>query len=207
MTDVVLTPAACYPAYPIIAARGPIAATGVTLDLQSYCFRREPSIDPGRMQMFRQREFVRIGTPASVMQFRKTWMTRAEDLAFRLGLRATLDVANDPFFGRVGRLLADSQREQKLKFELLIEIATPEQPTACTSFNYHGDHFSSIWKFEGADGSVIHTACVGFGMERMALAMFREHGFVISAWPASVRTLLWRGSEQSVLHHQEVASA
>ena len=34
------------------------------MDVFSYCFRHEPSVDPARMQMFRMREFVRIGEPA-----------------------------------------------------------------------------------------------------------------------------------------------
>lgn len=191
MTDVVLTPAACYPAYPIVASRGAIPDEGITLDLTSYCFRREPSVDPGRQQMFRQREYVRIGSPQSVMAFRETWMQRAQDMAKHLGLNATLDVANDPFFGRAGRLMADSQREQKLKFELLIPVGTPDRPTACTSFNYHGDHFGTIWNFQSRNNTPVHTACVGFGMERLTLAMFRRHGFDPAAWPASVRETLW----------------
>jgi hypothetical protein len=33
-----------------------------------------------------------------------------------------VDVANDPFFGRAGRIMASSQRDQGLKFELLVPI-------------------------------------------------------------------------------------
>ena len=191
MTDIVLTPAACYPAYPIVAARGPIPPGGLTIDLTSFCFRREPSVDPGRQQMFRQREYLRIGSPDSVMQFRETWMARAMDLAGRLGLVAELDVANDPFFGRAGRLMADSQRQQKLKFELLIPVGTPDRPTACTSFNYHGDHFGEIWGLVSTDATPVHTACVGFGMERLTLALFRAHGFEPKSWPRPVCEALW----------------
>ena len=42
-----------------------------------------------------------------------------------LGLDADFDVAADPFFGRGGRMLAASQREQALKFEILVQIARP----------------------------------------------------------------------------------
>src|SRR5215471_15554893 len=38
-TDLVLTPAACYQVYPIIAARGRVPMSGVTVDVESYCFR------------------------------------------------------------------------------------------------------------------------------------------------------------------------
>ncbi|MFI5238296.1 MAG: hypothetical protein ACHQQP_00675, partial [Gemmatimonadales bacterium] len=50
-TDLVLTPAACYPVYPM--ASGQLPANGRLFDVQSYCFRHEPSIDPARMQIFR----------------------------------------------------------------------------------------------------------------------------------------------------------
>jgi len=53
--DVALTPATCYPVYPVMAARGPLPEGGRVFDLQSYCFRHEPSEDPARMQMFRIR--------------------------------------------------------------------------------------------------------------------------------------------------------
>jgi seryl-tRNA synthetase len=190
-TDIVLAPAACYPLYPVVARLGTLPDDGRLYDLQSYCFRREPSTDPARMQMFRMREYVRIGTPEQVTEFRQTWLERGPKLIACLGLPAELDVANDPFFGRAGRMLANNQRDQKLKFELLIPIESAEKPTACLSFNYHQDHFGSLWGIMRADGSTAHTACVGFGMERVALALFKHHGLDPKAWPAGVREALW----------------
>lgn len=38
-TEIVLTPAACYPLYPTIARRGALPEGGGLFDLQSYCFR------------------------------------------------------------------------------------------------------------------------------------------------------------------------
>jgi seryl-tRNA synthetase len=190
-TDVVLAPAACYPLYPVIAKRGQLKPEGGLFDLYSYCFRHEPSKDPARMQMFRMREYVRVGTPDQVTDFRAMWLERAEKFVEALGLPAHLDVANDPFFGRAGRMMASSQRDQKLKFEMLIPIESVEKPTACLSFNYHQDHFGALWGIQTADGEVAHTACVGFGMERIALALFKHHGFHVDLWPANVRDTLW----------------
>ena len=190
-TDIVLTPAACYPLYPAIARRGPSPAGGAIFDLQSYCFRREPSADPARQQMFRMREFVRIGTPAQVIAFRADWLTRGKELIDLLELPFTVDAANDPFFGRAGRMLANNQRDQGLKFELLVPIDQPDKPTACLSFNYHQDHFGSTWGLLDEGGATAHTACVGFGLERVALALFKHHGLELKSWPASVRRALW----------------
>ena len=190
-TDIVLAPAACYPLYPAVAKLGMLPVEGRLYDLNSYCFRREPSKDPARMQMFRMREYVRIGTPEQVVAFRKTWLERGQALVGKLGVPFTVDVANDPFFGRAGRMMSASQRDQGLKFELLIPIESAEKPTACLSFNYHQDHFGSTWGIATSAGEVAHTACVGFGMERITLALFKHHGFDVAKWPAAVRGILW----------------
>ena len=190
-TQVVMTPAACYSVYPTIASRGALPSDGQLIDVFSYCFRHEPSLDPARMQLFRMREYVRIGTPEQVMAFRETWLKRGRAMMESLEVPVDIDVANDPFFGRAGRMLSVNQRAQELKFELLIPITSEEKPTACLSFNYHQDHFGLLWEMKTADGGVAHTACVGFGMERVALALFKHHGFDVREWPKGVRALLW----------------
>jgi seryl-tRNA synthetase len=189
-SDLVLLPAACYPVYPAIAARGPLAAGGCTIDAGgAYVFRQEPSGDPARLQMFHQREIVRLGEPETVVAWRDLWRDRAISILRGVGLGAEFDVASDPFFGRQGRMLAASQREQALKFEVLVQIAGDE-PTAVASFNYHHDHFTSTYGVELADGGVAHTACLGFGLERISLALFHAHGLDVAAWPDEVRTEL-----------------
>jgi seryl-tRNA synthetase len=190
-TQIVMTPAACYPLYPVVAARGRLPEDGALVDVYSYCFRHEPSIDPARMQLFRMREYVRLGTPEQVLAFRQFWIERGQALMAALGVPLAVDVANDPFFGRAGQMLAASQRDQALKFELLIPITSTDKPTACLSFNYHQDHFGHAWDIRTHDGSIAHTACVGFGVERIALALFKHHGFDVKAWPQAVRDQLW----------------
>ena len=190
-TDIVLTPAACYPLYPTVAKRGAIPEDGALYDLQSYCFRHEPSKDPARQQLFRMREYVCMGSEKHVTDFRQSWMDRGVEMMKAVGLDVTIDVANDPFFGRAGKMLANNQRDQNLKFELLIPITSVAKPTACMSFNYHQDAFGTKWGLNFADGSVVHTACVGFGLERIALALFHTHGLDTKEWPESVRKALW----------------
>jgi seryl-tRNA synthetase len=188
MTDVVLTPAACYPLYPLCT--GTLPGPGRLVDLSSWCFRHEPSPDPARMQMFRLRELVRLGRPDEVYAWREDWLQRGLKLLRSLELPVADAPASDPFFGRGGRLLAANQREQKLKFELLVHIAS-QNPTAIMSFNYHQDHFGSLFNIQTEDGAVAHTACLGFGMERIVLALLKTHGLDPKAWPASVRQRLW----------------
>ncbi len=189
-TGVVLTPAACYPVYPVAARRGPLPRAGKVVDVLSFCYRHEPSLEPTRMQLFRQREYVCLGPAERIMAFRELWMARGRELGEALALPVELDVANDPFFGRGGKIVADSQREQKLKFELLVPVNDGAPPTACMSFNYHMDHFGAAWGIRLADGGVAHTGCVGFGIERLTLALLRHHGLDPAHWPQTVRDTL-----------------
>ncbi len=71
---------------------------------------------------------------------------------------------------------AVSQKQQSLKFELLVPLRSEEQPTACMSFNYHREHFGTTWGIVDANGEPAHTGCVAFGMDRLAVAMFHTHG-------------------------------
>jgi seryl-tRNA synthetase len=186
-TELVLAPAACYPVYPLAAARGDVPATGLLFDVASYCFRREATHEVDRLQAFQMREYVCIGTPEQVLEFRTRWVSRAEGLAKLLGLTYRIALASDPFFGRGGRLAALSQLEQSLKFELLIPVQSQEQPTACMSFNYHRDHFGTAWALRTDNGNTAHTACVAFGLDRLALALFATHGLDLQKWPVVVR--------------------
>ena len=187
-TDLVLTPAACYPLYPLAA--GALPHGGRLFDVQSYCFRHEPSGDPARMQMFRMHEFVRMSTPADVAEFRDYWLTRAKELLRAVGIEAEAVVANDPFFGRAGTMLAVNQVEKALKFELVAEVADAPRLTALVSCNYHQSHFGEGFGIQTSDGDPAHTACVGFGLERITLALYRTHGFQLQSWPSSVLAAL-----------------
>ena len=188
--DLVLTPAACYPVYPIAASRGAVPKGGYRFDVACDCFRREPSRHLDRLQSFRMREYVTIGSADEVAAFRERWVVKAKALADTLGLSYRVEQASDPFFGRVGAVKAISQLEQALKFELLVPLRGENSGTACMSFNYHRDHFGTTWDIRLADGSPAHTGCVAFGMDRLAVAMFATHGPTLDKWPAPVRRAL-----------------
>lgn len=187
-TDVALTPASCYPLYPTLA--GTLPENGVLFDLNCYCFRHEPSNDPARLISFEIRENVRAGSPAQVQQWRAAWLDRGHDLLNGLGLPVYLATASDPFFGRGGKMMKASQKELELKFELLCPIWSEDEPTAVASFNYHQEHFSHVFGIHTADGEYAHTACLGFGVDRLAIGLLRKHGFDLNAWPASVKSNL-----------------
>jgi seryl-tRNA synthetase len=135
-------------------------------------------------------EYVRLGHADDVLGFQQALMESAQALYRALELPFKLDVANDAFFGRTGRLMASSQRDRKLKIELLIPVISDEAPTACCSFNYAEDRFSEVWQILMEDGTKAHSACVAFGLERTTLALFRHHGLDPARWPAGVWKVL-----------------
>jgi len=184
--DTMLVPAACHPAYPMLT--GVLPERGALLDVYGYCFRHEPAVDPARMQAFRMHEFVVVGHAEEAVRHRDSWIGRGLEVLADLELTATAVAANDPFFGRAGRMLAANQRSENLKTELTIRLyGDLDAGTAVVSCNCHQDHFGSAFDILTADGAVAHSACVGFGMERIALAMLRTHGLDPNAWPTAVR--------------------
>ncbi len=186
--EVMLAPAICYPLYP--TATGTLPDGGRRVDLQGFAFRHEPSDDPARMQIFRMHEFVRLGTPDEAMEHRGYWLEKGQEIFESVGLKTERVVANDPFFGRGGKLQKAIQVEQNLKYEFVVPICSTEKPTAIGSANYHLDHFGVAFDIRTADGAVAHSACVGFGLERIALALFKTHGLKLAAWPREVRDVL-----------------
>lgn len=187
-SEVMMVPAVCYPLYP--TAKGTLGPNGRTVDLRGFVFRHEPSDDPARMQVFRMHEYVRIGSPEQALAHRQYWIENASKLLREVGLDVKVEVANDPFFGRGGKVMKVSQREQELKFELTYPICSEEKPTAITSCNYHQDHFGVKYEIFQANGQPAHSACMGFGLERITLALFKTHGLNLSHWPSSVRQKL-----------------
>lgn len=188
--DLVLSPAACYPVYPLVASRGRVPAEGLLFDVASDCFRREPSKMLDRLQSFRMREYVCIGTPEQVDDFRRRWMKRADSLMSRLELGWSVDHAEDAFFGSSEKLTEISEIDQATKFELLVPVHSTEEPTACISFNNHRDYFGSAWNIRTVSGDLVHSGCVAFGIDRLALALFATHGVELSQWPLRVRQAL-----------------
>jgi seryl-tRNA synthetase len=186
LSDVALTPATCYPVYPTLA--GALPEGGRLIDVEGWCYRQEPTETPTRLRSFQMRELVRAGTPEEALAFRDHWVGRGLALLEQLGLPALAAPASDPFFGSAGRILTATQKEQALKLELLVEM--PGGPCALVSANYHKDTFSELFAIRNANGTGAHTACVGFGMERLALALLHHHGLSLDVFPAATRRLL-----------------
>lgn len=185
--DVVLCPSACHPVYP--QCTGTLPAEGRLFDIRATCFRNEPSGDPARMRSFEQHELVYVGRPDQALAYRDQWVADGLGLLGRLGLEVSAETANDPFFGRLGRMLAADQLDAGLKVEGVASLYSGTT-TALLSANYHRDHFGTPFSIETAEGEAAHSACIGFGIDRIVLALFRTHGLDPRTWPTATQKLL-----------------
>ena len=79
---------------------------------------------------------------------------------------------------------------KNLKYELLAAIPHQKKDLAVGSINYHMDMFSSAFEIKVPSGSLAHSGCIGIGMERLAFALYCQHGVEVSCWPEKVRSFL-----------------
>lgn len=190
ISDLVLLPAACYPVYQTM--------TGQALDgprkfhVEANCFRQEATAETGRLRTFRMVELVTAGTEEYCTDYRGRWLKRVEAWFTALGLDVTIEVADDPFFGPGKKLYQAAQRLQELKYELRVPVGD-NLVQAIASANFHKDHFGEAFDFTVED-QVGNTACMAFGMERVALALIHRHGPHARSWPADVLAAIGSGS-------------
>jgi seryl-tRNA synthetase len=187
-TDVALSSAACHSVYPLYRG-ATLPIEGLYFEVQANCFRHEPSMDPARLQSFRLHEFVYLGNPEDALAFRDSWNAKGLQLLGDLGLVLDLVPANDPFFGRGAQLMVQGQLEKELKFEVTTNISS-DTPGAISSGNYHEDHFGVTYSMSTHDGHVAHSACFGFGFDRIVVALYYTHGLKLEEWPIEVRERL-----------------
>jgi seryl-tRNA synthetase len=182
VTDLVLLPAACHHVYQFLAD------SAVTVPrrfcVHATCFRQERSTEPGRLRSFLMSELVFAGPADASLQWRDHWVERSTGWLRRLGLDVEVEVADDPFFGPGDHLLRDTQREQRLKWELRVPV-DDGVVQAVASCNYHLDHYGEAFGFT-VDGQPGHSACVGFGLDRLVLALAHRYGTDPRQWPGEL---------------------
>jgi seryl-tRNA synthetase len=186
--EVVMASAACHGVYPLCT--GTLPAGGRCFDVESRCFRHEPSHHAARMQSFVMHELAVVGSAEDAWRHREEGLARGLRMLAALGLEMAAVPASDPFFGRVGAVLAAGQREEQLKIEGVTPIPGTEGVTAVMSANCHRDHFGRTFAIETAEGETAHSACVAFGIDRIVVALLAVHGFDPAAWPFYARAQL-----------------
>jgi len=185
-TDLVLLPAACYPVYATMA--GQRLEQPRTHHVSAHCFRQEATSETGRLRSFRMVEFVTAGDAEHCLSWRDRRLEQVAAWLESLELKVSVEDADDPFFGTGRRIYQAAQRRQRLKFELRVAV-DDGIVQAVGSANCHKDHFGAPFGITANDAPA-HTACVGFGLERIALALIHAHGAELEDWPAAVNAAL-----------------
>lgn len=186
ISDVVLLPAPCYHVYPLLSGADVVRPRQFCV--HATCFRQEATAEPGRLRSFRVSDIVIAGLPDECRAWRDRWVERMTEWLRGLGLAVSVEVADDPFFGPGDHLLRDTQREQELKWELRVPLVDGVVQ-AVGSANRHLAHFGTEFGFNAGDEPA-HSACVGFGLDRITLALINRHGPEPDRWPAAARQVV-----------------
>jgi seryl-tRNA synthetase len=191
-SDAALRPAVCLPVYRALEGET-LPEGGVTVTTSGKAFRYESSNLQGmhRLWDFSMREIVFAGS-AEVVHGRRPRVVEAVvslmnewDLGFRL------ESASDPFFATVRGTKALWQRTRDLKYEMLVDVGATAGTVAVGSLNFAGTLFGHAFGIRTREGEAATTACVGFGLERLVLALFSQHGFDPGRWPGAMREVVF----------------
>jgi seryl-tRNA synthetase len=152
------------------------------------CFRYESSALEGleRLWDFTMREVVFVGPAEHVRRQRDRCIELSARLLDELELSYEISTATDPFFVDSFAVQAAFQQGFELKHELLTPLPYKDRLLAVGSVNFHQDFFGRSFQIE-AQGRSAETACIGIGLERLALAVMAQHGTRPEQWPVKLR--------------------
>ncbi len=184
----VLTPAVCLPCYKQQRGRTFTRGQVRTLTMQNHVFRYEgASFRPlSRGWDFTVRDVVFFGSYEDLARLRGEVMERVMQFCRELDLEVTIELANDPFFLDVSRDKTVYQRMGEVKYELLFPLPYRNESLAASSFNLHRDFYTSIYDLRFDDGSLVESACMGFGFERWLYGFLSQKGLDPHGWPSRV---------------------
>ena len=184
--DYSLPPTMCFHTYHQLAGTT-IPAGGQTFTACGKSFRFESRYRRGleRLWDFTIRETVFVGLEDYVLDCRDSFLEAAVELVQELDMAGRCEVASDPFFLGDSAVKAWAQRMHELKYELILSVGGGRE-VSVGSFNFHERFFGEAFGILDGDSSPTHTACVGFGLERFALAFVARHGLDPAVWPVEV---------------------
>jgi len=177
-----LPPAACLHVY---AMRRATTAHETVYSLLGTCGRYEATHDstPTRLRTYRLRELVALGNEDFVDAFAARAHRILASVADDLELPGRIASASDSFLGPEAADRVRFQHRARVKTELLVGEPAP---IAIGSLNKHGTTFGNAFEIRHGQGPA-SSACLGFGLERCALAVLAAHGSDESRWPQALR--------------------
>lgn len=152
------------------------------------CFRYESSNLTGleRLWDFTMREIIFVGPKDYVLSQRKKAIDDLVGILAEWGLTYEIKSATDPFFIEGYTAQVAFQAGFDLKYEIQALLPYKKKTLAVGSFNYHQDFFGRSFDMKTAEGQPAHTGCAAFGIERLVLAFFAQHGLEPERWPEAV---------------------
>ena len=181
----VVNPSTCYHCY--ASRRGTLVQEDTAVTAITRCHRYEASNhgEFGRLLEFGLREIIFLGSPEYVRTCRERSLDLVCELASSWQLFGELIPSNDPFFTSDFAVKADYQHRMSMKIEYRMFIPNEEKSLAVLSSNLHGLTFSKAFSLK-RPGGPMHTGCLGFGIERLALGIIAQHGADPNGWPAGL---------------------
>jgi seryl-tRNA synthetase len=183
-SDAVLRPAICLPVYRALEGASVQGTRVITTTGKAFRYESRNMEGLSRLWDFSMREIVFIGASLE----RTRMLDAVTEFVTELDLEAHIAAATDPFFPTVRATKALFQRARGLKYEVLVDIGT--KTIAAGSINFSGHLFGEAFGINTANGPAA-TACIGFGLERLVLALFSQHGFDAQRWPSGLRELVF----------------
>jgi hypothetical protein len=183
--ECLLAPSICFHYYAWLANRS-INSTCVTAIGKCFRYESKSMVGLERLWDFTMREVVFAGPGKYVIEQRQKVIDETAGLLDKWELAYEIKSATDPFFVEDYAAMTAFQLAFELKFEILAPLPYRDKDLAIGSFNYHQDFFGRSFSISCGNGEPIQTSCVGFGLERVALAFLAQHGLDPSNWPAAI---------------------
>ena len=177
-------PSTCYHCYALRAGTDIGDNQAVTAVTKCHRFEAINHREPGRLLEFSMREIIFLGTPDFVRETRERSLDLVREIVTEWRLYGDLVAANDPFFSSDFATKATHQHRMAMKYEFKA-LLPPHAPLSVLSSNLHGPTFSKAFDIKQS-GRPINTGCIGFGLERVALAIFAQHGTDPATWPPAL---------------------
>lgn len=187
VTGYSLPPTMCYYVYDMLRETI-ISDRTVTTRGKSFRYENKYCKNMSRLLDFTIRETVFLGSKEYVNQSLEKYRLIAIFIMDFLGLAGECVYANDPFY------LADNaakrinvQKMKHSKIELRLNVSNDET-IAIASFNRHNQYIAQRFHLYIDEAhNLIHTSCIGFGLERMIFAFLCQYGINDNEWPVVVK--------------------
>ena len=180
--NLVQNPSTCYHCY--ASRENEYFNKNIVITAINKCNRYEASnhSKKGRMQEFSLREVIFLGSPSFIKNTRFKTVKLLNQFVTNWQINGELISSNDPFFTNEFKTKASFQLHFDMKYEYKAKLPYENKTLAIMSSNIHGTTFSKNFNLKSKK-NVIHTGCLGFGLERLALVIIAQHGYKSNKWP------------------------